>query len=135
MSCLFDSVAALVAARADLRARVERKCGNAAPTAAQLRAVACDALARVRVHDVPLAEWGALEAGTTPDAYAARMRDPREWGGGVELAALARLLRAPIAVRAANDAAVDATPLVVFGARYPALPLRLRFTGSHYTPD
>ena len=141
MSCLFDSVATLVAAHAHtdgpLRARVERRCGTPAPTAAQLRAVACDSLARVLVHDVPLAEWGALEAGTTPDAYAARMRDPGEWGGGVELAALARLLRAPIEVRAASASASasDAPPLAAFGAKYPAPPLRLRYTGSHYTPD
>jgi hypothetical protein len=115
MSCLFESVAAALGPPA---------------TSATLRALVCDALERgsYAASGTPLAEWGAMETGLSSDAYVTRMRDARTWGGGVELATLARLLHAPICVRAP-----DAT--YVFGKRYARIrpPIELRYAHAHYT--
>jgi hypothetical protein len=67
-------------------------------TGAALRAALCDVMPSVRVHGASLDEWGAMEEGTNRDAYVRGMRDEGTWGGGIEIAALAAALRAPIVV-------------------------------------
>jgi hypothetical protein len=104
MSCLFDSLAALLVERPELLASsafVELRELSAlrpnGPTGRSVRAAICALLARraIEVHGIALDEWGAMEAGTTRDAYVRGMRDGGTWGGGVEIAAAAT---APIVV-------------------------------------
>jgi hypothetical protein len=131
MSCLFNSMAALLADRPRLlrESRFEEPRDLPRPPSGRdLRAAVCALLRRreLRVHDVGLDEWGAMEAGTQSDAYVRIMRDEGTWGGGVEIAALAAALRVPIEVEGAARA--------TFGEAYARRPLRLHYTGSHYTP-
>jgi hypothetical protein len=127
MSCLFDSVAALLRDRPDLVRGAAAAHGAMPPTGRELRAAVCARLPATKVHDIGLDEWGAMEAGTSSAAYVARMRDEGTWGGGVEIVALAEALRVPIEVSGAATA--------VFGEAYRHVrPLRLHYTGSHYTP-
>jgi hypothetical protein len=107
MSCLFDSLAALLVERPELLASsafVELRELSAlrpnGPTGRSVRAAICALLARraIEVHGIALDEWGAMEAGTTRDAYVRGMRDGGTWGGGVEIAAAATALRVPIVV-------------------------------------
>ena len=96
MSCLFDSLAALLVERPELLAssafvelrdlREPRE-----PNGASVRAAICAARAAlapraIEVHGIALDEWGAMEAGTT---YVRGMRDGGTWGGGIEIAAAA----------------------------------------------
>jgi hypothetical protein len=129
MSCLFDSLAALLVERPELLASsafVELR-ELRAPNGASVRAAICALLSRraIEVHDIPLDEWGAMEEGTTRDAYVRGMRDGGTWGGGVEIAAIATALRVPIVVHYGSTR-------VVFGRGQEQL--HLRYTGSHYTP-
>ena len=130
MSCLFDSVAALLRDRPDLAplrcAALDGRTVPWPPTGRALRASVCALLTSIKVHDIGLDEWGAMEAGTQSDAYVRIMRDEGTWGGGVEIAALAAALRVPIEVEGAARA--------TFGEAYARRPLRLHYTGSHYTP-
>ena len=131
MSCLFNSLAALLFDRPRLlrESPFEELRGTPwPPTGRELRAAVCELLRRdvLRVHGIGLGEWGAMEAGTRSDAYVRLMRDEGTWGGGVEIAALAAALRVPIEV----DGAARAT----FGEAFKRRPLRLHYTGSHYTP-
>ena len=113
MSCLFDSLAALLVERPELLAssafvelrelsalRPYGPNGPNGPNGASVRAAICALLARraIEVHDIALDEWGAMEAGTTRDAYVRGMRDGGTWGGGVEIAVAATALRVPIVV-------------------------------------
>ena len=132
MSCLFDSVAALLRDRPDLAplrcAALDGRTVPWPPTGRALRASVCALLTSIKVHDIGLDEWGAMEAGTSSAAYVTRMRDEGTWGGGVEIVALADALRVPIEVSGAASA--------VFGEAYRhAMPLRLHYTGAHYTPE
>jgi hypothetical protein len=43
-----------------------------------------------------LLEMTSREMDRTPEEYLARMRDPKEWGGGLEIVALANALERPI---------------------------------------
>jgi hypothetical protein len=127
MSCLFESLAELLNERPDLH---RRKLRALVPlTAASLRAAVCAELdtGEIRVHDVPLAEWGAMEGGVDARAYTSAMRSSSTWGGGVEIAALSAMLGAPILVRGAAR--------VTFGREFrgSVAPLRVLYTGSHYT--
>ena len=127
MSCLFESLAELVNERADVHGAYWPKVPF---TAASLRAEICAELERgaIAVHDVPLAEWGAMETGSDARGYARAMRGDGTWGGGVEIAALSAMLRAPIYVRGAAR--------VSFGREFRenVQPLRVHYTGAHYTP-
>ena len=133
MSCLFDSVAALLSDRAGLVRDAPFDVLRAMtwpPTGRALRDAVCALLTAdaLTVHDIGLDEWGAMEAGTSRVAYVTGMRDEGTWGGGVEIAALAEALRVPIEVHGAASA--------VFGeAHRPVRPLLLHYTGSHYTPS
>ena len=125
MSCLFESLAELINEREDVHGAYWRKVPF---TAASLRAEICAELERreISVHDVPLAEWGAMETGTDARAYTRSMCESGTWGGGVEIAALCSMIRAPIYVRGAAR--------VSFGREFsPIAPLRVHYTGSHYT--
>ena len=130
MSCLFDALAHALSARVGLlrHARYEAIRNMSVPvTGASLRAALCDVMPSVRVHGATLAEWGAMETGSDSNAYTRAMRGDGTWGGGVEIAALSAMLRAPIFVRGAAR--------VSFGREFKdAKPLRLHYTGSHYTP-
>ena len=146
MSCLFDSLAALLVERPELLAssafpelrelsalRVNGPNGPNGPygpNGASVRAAICALLARraIEVHGIALDEWGAMEEGTTRDAYVRGMRDGGTWGGGVEIAAIATALRVPIVVHYGSTR-------VVFGRGHDTRDhLHLRYTGSHYTP-
>jgi hypothetical protein len=125
MSCLFESLAQLINQRPELHSRFRDKLPL---SAASLRAEICSELERreISVHDVPLAEWGAMETGTDARAYTRSMCESGTWGGGVEIAALCSMIRAPIYVRGAAR--------VSFGREFsPVAPLRVHYTGSHYT--
>jgi len=105
MSCLFDSLAALLVERPELLAssafvELRELREPREPNGASVRAAICALLARraIEVHGIALDEWGAMEAGTTRDAYVRGMRDGGTWGGGVEIAAAATALRVPIVV-------------------------------------
>jgi hypothetical protein len=164
MSCLFDSLAALLVERPELLAssafvelRELREPRD--PSGASVRAAICALLARraIEVHDIALDEWGAMEAGTTRDAYVRGMRDGGTWGGGVEIAAAATALRVPIVVHYGPTRVVfgpngtgspdgAGSPIGPYGSNGPygpygpygpavsVRPLDLRYTGSHYTP-
>ena len=127
MSCLFESLAELINQRPKLHGRFR---GKLPLTAASLRAAICAELARreISVHDVPLAEWGAMETGSDAGEYTRSMCESGTWGGGVEIAALSSMIRAPIYVRGAAR--------VSFGREFrdSVSPLRVHYTGSHYTP-
>jgi hypothetical protein len=136
MSCLFNSLAALLGDRPDLLTSssfAELRDIERPPTGASIRAAICALLDRraIEVHSIPLDEWGAMEEGTTRDAYVRGMRDEGTWGGGVEIAAIASALRAQIVVRFGSIA-------TVFGAEYAQdedrAPMHLRYTGTHYMP-
>lgn len=43
-----------------------------------------------------LLEMTSREMGLSPDQYLLRLRDPKEWGGGLEIVALANALERPI---------------------------------------
>jgi hypothetical protein len=125
MSCLFESLAQLINQRPELHSRFR---GKLPLSAASLRAEICSELERreISVHDVPLAEWGAMETGVDARAYTRSMCESGTWGGGVEIAALCSMIRAPIYVRGAAR--------VSFGREFsPVAPLRVHYTGSHYT--
>ena len=127
MSCLFESLAELINQRPELHAKYLAKIPF---TARSLRAEICAELERrdIAVHNVPLAEWGAMETGSDSRAYTRSMCESGTWGGGVEIAALSAMLRAPIYVRGAAS--------VSFGREFrnSVAPLRVHYTGSHYTP-
>jgi hypothetical protein len=91
MSCLFDSLAALLVQSPELLAssafvELRELREPREPNGASVRAAICALLARraIEVHGIALDEWGAMEAGTT---YVRGMRDGGTWGGGVEIAA------------------------------------------------
>ncbi len=123
MSCLFQSLAELLNARPDLH----RRLSSAFPYEADaIRAEICAELERITVHDVPLAQWGAMESATDASAYIRAMRSDTEWGGAPEIAAFSKMVRVPIKVRGAAR--------LTFGREFPGVaPLRLHYTGSHYT--
>jgi hypothetical protein len=132
MSCLFDALASALRDRAGLlrHARYEPIRSMPTPvTGAALRAALCDVMPAVRVHGTPLVEWGAMEAGGAPEAYARHMREASTWGGGVELATFAAAFRLPVIVESAAGT-------FAFGERYAshAAPIRVRYDGAHYTP-
>lgn len=146
MSCLFDSVAALLRDRPGLVRDTpfyELRAMPWPPTGRALRDAVCALLTAdaLTVHDIGLDEWGAMEAGTSRGAYVRRMRDEGTWGGGVEIAALAEALRVPIEVSGAASAVFGEAhghlrlegPVPIRPIR-PLRPLRLHYTGSHYTP-
>ena len=133
MSCLFESVCRLLEDRRGLLAgsryaplsslaRRERLAHE------DLRVAVCAVLDAITVHGTPLSEWGEMETGVS--GYAAHMRGTDVWGGGVELAALSKGLRVPIVVR--SDGAE-----YTFGRAHSngEPPLRLLYSGTHYTPD
>jgi hypothetical protein len=136
MSCLFNSMAALLCDRPDLLASspfAELRDLERPPTGKSIRAATCALLDRraIDVHAIPLDEWGAMEEGTNRDAYVRGMRDEGTWGGGIEIAALAAALRAPIVVHFGASR-------TIFGGEYDGPStgpmLHLHYTGSHYTP-
>ena len=134
MSCLFESVCRLLEDRRGLLAG-----SRYAPLASlarrerlaheDLRGAVCAVLDAITVHGTPLSEWGEMETGV--GGYATNMRRADAWGGGVELAALAKGLRVPIVVRQA-----DGTEYT-FGRAHSngEPPLRLLYSGTHYTSD
>ena len=130
MSCLFDSVASVVRQRPGLVRCARYECVRRIDpiTGSALRAAACELVGLVRVHELPLSEWGAMETGGTACAYVDEMRRASTWGGGVELAALAAGFRVPIHVAGPMGA-------FSFGEKYAnhAAPIRVHYTGSHYT--
>ena len=144
MSCLFDSVAALLCDRPYLVRHSpfdELRAMPWPPTGRALRGAVCALLtaAALNVHDIRLDAWGAMETGTSSREYVSRMRDEGTWGGGVEIVALAEALRVPIEVSGAASAVFGEPhgPLRLEGPMRPIMqirPLRLHYTGSHYTP-
>jgi hypothetical protein len=129
MSCLFESVCALLNARTELiRGSRYTPIARLADTLthADLRRAVCEVLDTIKVHGTPLAEWGVMETGNAD--YVAHMRQRNSWGGGVEIAALAKALRVPIVVHQ-NDGSE-----YTFGRSYTKNPLRLAYTGTHYEP-
>lgn len=132
MSCLFDSLAHALSARAGLLRHARYEAIRALPTpvtGAALRAALCDVMPNVRVHGASLDEWGAMETGGAPGEYAERMRAHSAWGGGVELATFASAFRLPVHVESAEGT-------FTFGAKYAshAAPVCVRYDGAHYTP-
>jgi hypothetical protein len=129
MSCLFDSIAHAVAKRPGLVRCARYQCvRDIAPiTGATIRAAACELMRLVRVHELALCEWGAMETGGTADAYVDAMRGASTWGGGVELAALAAGFRVPIRVEGPMGS-------FAFGEKYVnhAAPISVAYTGAHY---
>jgi OTU domain-containing protein 6 len=85
--------------------------------AAALRAAVCDELERRRDELAPFIDGDF-------DAYVARMRQPRAWGGEPELAAAAHVLRRPVSVFSQPR------------GRGGALELVSRYSGDKYaSPD
>jgi hypothetical protein len=85
-SCLFHSLAHGLGSR----------CGGAT----QLRVDLAEWVARngdVRIADTPLSDWVQWDSGESPGAYARRL-SRSGWGGGIELAACARLKRVNVHV-------------------------------------
>jgi hypothetical protein len=134
MSCLFQSVCRLIEDRRGLLAH-----SRYAPLASlarheriaheDLRLAVTGILDAIKVHGTPLSEWGEMETGVS--GYASHMRGTDVWGGGVELAALSKGLRVPIVVKQPDGAEYT------FGRAHSngEPPLRLLYSGTHYTPD
>ncbi len=134
MSCLFQSVGRLLEGRRGLLAHsryapLASLAGRERIAHQDLRLAVTEVLDAIKVHGTPLSEWGEMETGIR--GYAARMRGTDVWGGGVELAALSKGLRVPIVVRQS-----DGTEYT-FGRAHSngEHPLRLLYSGTHYTPD
>jgi hypothetical protein len=138
MSCLFESVCTLLSSRRELLrgsrytpiarlARLDPITHADLPiTHADLRRAVCEVLDTIKVHGTPLADWGVMETGKVD--YVAHMRHTNSWGGGIEIAALAKALRVPIVVHQ-NDGSE-----YTFGRAYTKDPFRLAYTGTHYEP-
>ena len=120
MSCLFDSIAALL--------KIEG--GGSA-----LRQDCVDHLvSNFEVNGVPIDQWLKWESNddtATLAAYAARMRRQDAWGGALELAAMAQLLRVQIAVHLVQPAGGGCAAEFGGGTRR----VNLLYNGSHYTPS
>jgi len=115
-----------------LFAAVDLLLSGGAPSAggaARLRAAAAAALEA----DAPGGAFSDAALGEPRAAYAARLRDETFWGGGVELALLARATRASIAVASLAGARAG-VPLALTVHEEPGAAPRvyLLHTGAHY---
>lgn len=124
-SCLFHSVGRHVGA-----------------SASDLRRAVVAVLRRHPDLDVvgcSLADWTQWYAGKSIGAYADELARPGAWGGGLELAILARMYGRPIDVfeRRSGDGPATCQRISRFESPRPGrgAPLRLLYTGrSHYMP-
>ena len=124
MSCLFDSVVALIK-------------GNS--TAEDLRQRCVDFIVSdsIEVHGAKLSDWQKWDSpNESLEQYAARMRSPAEWGGGLELVAIAHLLSVEIAVHLVMPAGGTVCVGEFRDTRCrPDTRLNLLYNGSHYMPS
>ena len=127
MSCLFDSVITLL----------KREGSGDVEDADCLRQRCVDLIASdtIMVHGTKLSEWQRWDSDTNEslEEYARRMRCGSQWGGGMELVALAHVLRAEIAVHLTSPAGAGCAAEFAPPAP-PRVRLNLLYNGSHYTP-
>ena len=140
MSCLFDSVVALLAQEG--QQQEERPPGPPAVppgAAAALRQRCADVIGSdaIEVHGAKLSDWQRWDSDTNEslEEYAARMRSPTQWGGGLELVALAHVLGVEIAVHLVTPAGAGCVGEFRDPRRPPQVRLNLLYNGSHYTPS
>lgn len=127
MSCLFDSVVALV----------ERQAPPGAAESLRQRCADAIALDAIEVHGAKLSDWQKWDSDTNEslEQYAARMRNPTQWGGGLELVALAHVLGVEIAVHLVTPAGAGCVGEFRDPRRRPQVRLNLLYNGCHYTPS
>ena len=107
-------------------------------SAQQLRTACTELLLRdkVAVHGISLSQWQRWETGESAAEYATRMRHASQWGGGVELLAIAHLLCAEVAVHVKDlGGAISSTAVAAFKPACTTThpPIRLLYDRAHYT--